>query len=77
MEDLKYKKGPNNRESLDMRLRNMDFIELVMGSGWRLESENKRSQVKQETWGVGGHLNTILNTVAQSRSILRYKILCT
>ena len=42
MEDLKYKRGPNNRESLDMRLRNMDFIELVMGSGWRLESENKR-----------------------------------
>lgn len=26
------------------------------------ESENKRSQVKQGTWGVGGGLNIILNT---------------
>ena len=41
-EDLEDKKGPNNREFLDMRLRNMDFIELVMGSGWRFESENNR-----------------------------------
>ena len=31
-----------SREFLDMRLRNMDFIELVMGSGWRFESENNR-----------------------------------